>query len=271
MNDETMNWPELDFPNQEALTEVDEAWLDRIAEEPWVAGLKDVVEPTGRRVGSEDEWMEELKAREGKISKSANSLSESNKPEEHVVTASEVFRLAYGVFPRLGLNIVDYRSILAEQVTYGFDVPEWGWAKSILVYRGDCARRDYYLRAVDHPDPLPLNLLLVAARQRSGAYKRWTGTTPELIRAMLTEGAGSDDEEYVRLFGSNNSQAYAAFHKRMRECKPFLEDIGVRVRTIACSDESATAAEDGKARGNLERTRWIVEVPAWKHKEGFID
>lgn len=170
---------------------------------------------------------------------------------------------------RLGLGVVDYREVPAEQVLYRYDAPEWDWDNNVLVYRGDCALRDYFLQAEEHPDPLPLTLLLIAAQERTGAYKSWEGTTSELRGAMLDQRglAWSSVDEYLRLFGYWDPQDHAAFRERIEDCKPFLEEIGVHVRRMERSREPGAPAGDEAAGG--DDTYWIIEVPRWRHKRGY--
>lgn len=80
----------------------------------------------------------------------------------------------------------------------------------------------------------------------------------------------SSVDEYLRLFGTWDPQDHAAFHRRIEECVPFLEEIGVRVRRIECSREPG-ATTDAEAEGDQDHPYWTVEVPAWKHKRGFWD
>jgi hypothetical protein len=133
------------------------------------------------------------------------------------------------------------------------------------------AVRTYYLRAEEHPDPLPLTLLLIAAGGTSGAYKSWGGSTLELMDAMSEEYglARSKVDEYLRLFGNWDPTDYSAFHERIEGCRPVLEEIGVRLRKTQRGGSETTV--DGGARESQDRTYWTVEVPAWKHKRGLMD
>jgi hypothetical protein len=179
--------------------------------------------------------------------------------------------IAHEPFRRLELGVVDYREIPVEDFLYRYDAPEWDWDNYVLVYRGNSALRTYYLRAEEHPDPLPLTLLLIAARETSGAYKSWGGSTLELMDAMREEYglARSSVDEYVRLFGTWDPTDYSAFHKRIEACKPFLEEIGVRLRKTQRGSLGTTV--EGDAKESQDRTYWTVEVPAWKHKRGLMD
>jgi hypothetical protein len=79
-----------------------------------------------------------------------------------------------------------------------------------------------------------------------------------------------DDDEYERLFGTRNRQDYFALHRRISECEPFLKGIGVHVRQIEDNGEyEATGGEE--AQRDLDHAFWVIEVPAWKHKKGFVD
>jgi hypothetical protein len=167
--------------------------------------------------------------------------------------------------------VVDYREIPAGQILYRYDAPEWDWDNNVLVYRGDSAFRTYYLRAEEHPDPMPLALLLIAARGTSGAYKSWGGSTLELMDAMRSEYglARNSVDEYLRLFGTWDPKDYPAFHGRVEGCRSFLEEIGVRLRKTGRGRHGATVSNE--AEGDHDHTHWTVEVPAWKQKRGLMD
>ncbi len=257
---------ELDFGSDpETLNPQAEAWIERIVREPWVAGLLRMVERRGWWVGTEKWLFEELDKFAGRgVYRSSDFPHTLDELLEYQAIAHEPFR-------RLGLGVVDYREIPAEQILYRYDAPEWDWDNNVLVHRGDCALRTYYLRAEEHPDPLPLTLLLIAARGTSGAYKRWGGSTLELMDAMRNEYGlvrGSVDE-YLRLFGTWDPTDHAAFHKRIEECRPFLEEIGVRLRKTQRGGLGATVND--KVEGEQDHTYWTIEVPAWKHKRGLMD
>jgi hypothetical protein len=105
---------------------------------------------------------------------------------------------------------------------------------------------------------LPLTLLLIAARGTSGAYKSWGGSTLELIDAMREEYglARSNVDEYLRLFGNWDPTDYPAFHKRIKACRPFLEEIGVRLRKRKHGGPGTTVED--KVEGDQDRTYWTV-------------
>jgi len=81
--------------------------------------------------------------------------------------------------------------------------------------------------------------------------------------------ARSSVDEYVRLFGSCDPTDYFAFHERIEACRPFLEEIGVRLRKTQRGRPGTTV--EGDAKETQDRTYWTVEVPAWKHKRGLMD
>jgi hypothetical protein len=118
---------------------------------------------------------------------------------------------------------------------------------------------------------LPLTLLLIAAWGTSGAYKSWGGSTLELMDAMREEYglARSNVDEYLKLFGTWDPTDYPAFHKRIEVCRPFLEEIGVRLRKRKHGGYGVTVSDE--AEGDHDDTFWIVEVPAWKYKRGLMD
>jgi hypothetical protein len=257
---------ELDLDSdQGTLNPLAEAWIKRIVQEPWVAGLLQLTERRGWWVGTEEWLFDELKRFAGKrVYRSSDFPYTLDELLEYQAIAHEPFR-------RLELGVVDYREIPAEQILYRYDAPEWDWDNYVLVYRGNAALRTYFLRAEEHSDPLPLTLLLIAARETSGAYKSWGGSTLELMDAMRKEYglARSSVDEYLRLFGSWDPTDYPAFHERIEACRPFLEEIGVRLRRTKRSG-LGTTVED-KVEGNQDRTYWTVEVPAWKHKRNLMD
>ena len=78
-----------------------------------------------------------------------------------------------------------------------------------------------------------------------------------------------DVDEYLRLFGNWDPTDYPAFHKRIEACRPFLEEIGVRLRKRKHGGYGVTVSDE--AEGDHDDTFWIVEVPAWKHKRGLMD
>ena len=80
--------------------------------------------------------------------------------------------------------------------------------------------------------------------------------------------ARTDDDEYEKLFGTKDREDHLALHRRMSECRSFLEEIAVHVRLIGDNGESEVTG-DGEAKGDQAPTYWIIEVPAWKHKKGF--
>jgi hypothetical protein len=257
---------ELDFgSDQEPLDPEAEAWIKRIAQEPWVAGLLQLTERRGWWVGTEEWLFDELKRFAGEgVYRSTDFPYSLDELLEYQAIAHEPFR-------RLELGVVDYREILVDHFLYRYDAPEWDWDNNVLVYRGNAALRTYFLRAEEHPDPLPLTLLLIAARGTSGAYKSWGGSTLELMDAMREEYglARSNVDEYLRLFGNWDPTDYPAFHKRMEACRPFLEEIGVRLRKRKLGGYGVTVSDE--AEGDHDHTFWIVEVPAWKHKRGLMD
>jgi len=257
---------ELDFDSdQETLDPEAEAWIKRIAQEPWVAGLLRLTERRGWWVGTEVWLFDELKKFAGEgVYRSTDFPYSLDELLEYQAIAHEPFR-------RLELGVVDYREIPVEDFLYRYDAPEWDWDNNVLVYRGNAALRTYYLRAEEHPDPLPLTLLLIAARGTSGAYKSWGGSTLELMDAMREEYglARSNVDEYLRLFGTWDPTDHLAFHERIEACRPFLDEIGVRLRKTKRGSLGTTV--DGDAKESQDRTYWTVEVPAWKHKRGLMD
>jgi hypothetical protein len=257
---------ELDFSSdQETLNPEAEAWIEKIAQEPWVAGLLQLTERRGWWVGTEWWLFDELKRFAGEgVYRSTDFPYSLDELLEYQAIAHEPFR-------RLELGVVDYREIPVEDFLYRYDASEWDWDNNVLVYRGNAALRTYFLRAEEHPDPLPSTLLLIAARGTSGAYKSWGGSTLELMDAMREEYglARSNVDEYLRLFGTWDPTDYAAFHKRIEACRPFLEEIGVRLRKRKHGGYGVTVSDEGE--GDHDHTFWIVEVPAWKHKRGLMD
>jgi hypothetical protein len=257
---------ELDFRSDQATLDPEaEAWIERIVQEPWVAGLLQLTERRGWWVGTEEWLFDELKRFAGEgVYRSSDFPYSLDELLEYQAIAHEPFR-------RLELGVVDYREIPVEDFLYRYDAPEWDWDNYVLVYRGNSALRTYYLRAEEHLDPLPLTLLLIAARETSGAYKSWGGSTLELMDAMREEHglARSSVDEYLRLFGTWDPTDYSAFHKRIEACKPFLEEIGVRLRKTQRGSLGTTV--EGDAKESQDRTYWTVEVPAWKHKRGLMD
>jgi hypothetical protein len=257
---------ELDFgSDQETLNPQAEAWIERIVQEPWVAGLLHLTERRGWWVGTEWWLFDELKRFAGEgVYRSSDFPYSLDELLEYQAIAHEPFR-------RLELGVVNYREIPVEDFLYRYDAPEWDWDSYVLVYRGNAALRTYYLRAEEHPDPLPLTLLLMAARGTSGAYKSWGGSTLELMDAMRDEYglARSNVDEHLKLFGSCDPTDYPAFHEKMEGCRPFLEEIGIRLRKTKRGGSGTTL--DGDAKESQDRTYWTVEVPAWKHKRGLMD
>jgi len=257
---------ELDFDSdQETLNSQAEAWIERIVQEPWVAGLLRLTEHRGWWVGTEGWLFDELKRFAGEgVYRSSDLPHTLDELLEYQAIAHEPFR-------RLELGVADYREIPAEQILYRYDASEWDWDNNVLVYRGNAALRTYYLRAEEHPDPLPLTLLLIAARGTSGAYKSWGGSTLELMDAMRDEYglARSSVDEYLRLFGTWDPTDYSAFHKRIEACRPFVDEIGIRLRKTLRGGPGTTL--DSDAKESQDRTYWTVEVPAWKHKRGLMD
>ena len=257
---------ELDLDSdQGTLNPLAEAWIKRIVQEPWVAGLLQLTERRGWWVGTEEWLFDELKRFAGKrVYRSSDFPYTLDELLEYQAIAHEPFR-------RLELGVVDYREILVDHFLYRYDASEWDWDNNVLVYRGDCALRTYYLRAEEHPDPLPLTLLLIAARGTSGAYKSWGGSTLELMDAMRDEYglARSSIEEHLKLFGTWDPKDYPAFHKKIEACRPFLEEIDIRLRKTERGRHGATVSDE--AEGDQDHTYWTVEVPAWKHKSGFMD
>jgi hypothetical protein len=81
--------------------------------------------------------------------------------------------------------------------------------------------------------------------------------------------ARSKVDEYLRLFGTWDPTDHLAFHERMERCRPFLEEIGVRLRKTKRGGPGATVGDE--AEGDQDHTYWTVEVPAWKHKRGLMD
>jgi hypothetical protein len=257
---------ELDFgSDQETLDPEAEAWIKRIVKKPWVAGLLRLTEQRGWWVGTEEWLFYELKKFAGEgVYRSTDFPYSLDELLEYQAIAHEPFR-------RLELGVVDYREIPAEHFLYRYDAPEWDWDNYVLVYRGTCALRTYFLRAEEHPDPLPLTLLLIAARGTSGAYKSWGGSSRELMDAMREEYglARSNVDEYLRLFGTWDPTDYTAFHERIEVCRPFLEEIGVRLRKRKHGGHGVTVSDEEE--GDHDHAFWIVEVPAWKHKRGLMD
>ena len=257
---------ELDFgSDQETLDPQAEAWIERIVQEPWVAGLLRLTEQRGWWVGTEEWLFDELKRFAGEgVYRSTDFPYSLDELLEYQAIAHEPFR-------RLELGVVDYREILVDHFLYRYDASEWDWDNYVLVYRGNSALRTYFLRAEEHSDPLPLALLLIAARGTSGAYKSWGGSTLELMDAMRDEYglARSSVDEYLRLFGSWDPTDYSAFHERIEACRPFLEEIGIRLRKTQRGGSGTNLDDDAKE--SQVRTYWTVEVPAWKHKRGLMD
>ena len=81
--------------------------------------------------------------------------------------------------------------------------------------------------------------------------------------------ARSNVDEYLRLFGNWDPTDYPAFHERIEACRPFLEEIGIRLRRTKRSGPGTTVED--KVEGDQDRTYWTVQVPAWKHKRGLMD
>jgi hypothetical protein len=257
---------ELNFSSdRETLDPQAEAWIGRIVQEPWVAGLLQLTERRGWWVGTEWWLFDELKRFAGEgVYRSTDFPYSLDELLEYQAIAHEPVR-------RLELGVVDYREILVEDFLYRYDASEWDSDNNVLVYRGNSALRTYYLRAEEHPDPLPLTLLLIAARGTSGAYKSWGGSTLELMDALRDEYglASSSVDEHLKLFGTWDPTDYPAFHKKIDACRPFLEELGVRLRKTKRGGLGTTV--DGDAKESQDRTYWTVEVPAWKHKRGLMD
>jgi len=257
--------PAREFDSDRELTPEADAWTEKISREPWTTGLLKLTEPRGWWVGTEDWLLKELQDFAG------DAVYRSRDFPDSLDCMMEYASIAHEPCRRLGLGILDYREHPAPPIIYRFDVPEWDWDNNVLVYQGDMALRKYYIKAEQHPDPLPKSLLLIAAESRTGAYKSWSGTTAELRSALLDQRglAWSQVDQYLELFGTWDRMDYAAFHGRIEGCMPFLREIGVHVRKTASSRTATSEYDDGLS--SEDGTWWSIEVPAWKHKRGYAD
>jgi hypothetical protein len=73
----------------------------------------------------------------------------------------------------------------------------------------------------------------------------------------------------LKLFGIWDPTDRLAFHERMERRRPFLKEVGVRLRKRKRGGHGATISDE--AEGDHDHIYWIVEVPAWKHKRNLMD
>jgi hypothetical protein len=132
---ELRNCPDLDYAMYRRGTPTAEfdAWVDRIAREPWFVALRELVEHSGRWwVGTPEELIEQLKRRAGEeVSKSPDFPSDLDRLKDYAWIAGEAFT-------RVDIDLLDYE--LAK--TYGtdeFDAPGWGPEVRILIFQDNAA------------------------------------------------------------------------------------------------------------------------------------
>lgn len=247
---EIWNCPEPRFAlRNRSPTKEYKAWLERIAQEPWVTALRSLVEQRDWWVGTEEQLFKEMKIRVGSNVRSSSDFpSKLDDLYEYMGEVPEVFR-------RLGIDVENWWDILAEEVEWEFDAPGWGQERPILVYQGEAALRSYYRRALELRDPLPLSLLCVVAREKAGEHKRWKSDTFDLMQALHSEHASdfTDAEQARGLFDFDREAGeYATLQERMAECAPLFDELGIHVR---CEERPSGS------------TYWTVEVPRWKNTD----
>jgi hypothetical protein len=285
---------ELDFgSDQETLNAQAEAWIERKAQEPWVAALLRLVAKDAW-VGTEERLLDELKVPsvEG-VYRSSDSPHTLDELHTYIASAS-------GVFDELDLDVLDYRDLSGdpleywrEEVTYLPGASRWSLKSPMLVCRRSLIPQgEYYWalgRMLKHWDPFTLSLLLFTESDDSfGPADRWIGPTFVLVNIMrkhyptfenvpfeLAElnsppgvrGCLPDYEnihEYGRLFELLRSDDYSPFNERMLASMPILREVGIRVRQVDRSED-----QGGAEHTDPSRTEWIIEAPRWDNPDLF--
>ena len=285
---------ELDFSSdQETLDPQAEAWIERKAQEPWLAALLRLVEEDAW-VGTEERLLDELKvpAVEG-VYRSGDSPRTLD--DLHTYIASD-----RRVFGQLDLDVLDYRDVSGdslkywrEEVTYLPGASRWSLKSPMLVCRRSrIPQGEYYWalsKLLKHWDPFPLSLLLFTESDDNfGPAGRWIDPSFVLVNILrryyptfdnvpydivdLSSPAGvrgclpdyENIREYGRLFEPLRKDDYSPFNERMLASVPILREIGVRVRQVASSEDHG-----GGEHTDPSRTYWIVEAPRWDNPDLF--
>ena len=173
----------------ETLNPEAEAWIERIVQEPWVAGLLRLVAKDAW-VGTEEQLLDELKVSSVEGEYRSGDILNSLK-ELHTYIAS-----ARGVFDELDLDVLDYRDVSGdslrywrEEVTYLPGASKWSQKSPMLVCRRSrVPAGEYYwaLRKVlKHWDPFPLSLLLFTESDVNfGPAGKWIGPSFVLVNIL---------------------------------------------------------------------------------------
>ena len=291
-NSEIGNCPDPSFDPTGGVPSAEyEAWVQKIIEEPWVAALGGLVEPTGRWAGTEEGLVRELRSRAGDEAWQAEDFPTSLDVLHEYMDKAEV------AMRRLDLHIVDHRD--SPWISTGvpshtnpgspvdeYDAPGWGRDAPVLVYRGSALPLDHFWalnRVLEAWDPFGLALFLFTASEDFGAGRRWEGDTTALAGALREHhpndagaleyvskwhrppGAGAlpdygSAEERARVLEPHGPEDRGAFRERMTGSLPVLEGVGIKVRL---EDTGPTAADFTGAPGD---DRWVVEAPRWLDK-----
>jgi hypothetical protein len=175
---ELRNCPDLEYAmyGRGAPSKEYEAWVDRIAEEPWFFALRELVEHQGQWwVGTEQELIEQLKGRVGEeASASEDFPSILDRLKDYAWVAGEAFT-------RLDIDILDYE-LAKTYSTDEFDAPGWGPEAPILIFQDNSVLRPDYIwtlgKVLERWDPFVLALFLFASHESLGNGRWWQGTIP---------------------------------------------------------------------------------------------
>jgi hypothetical protein len=268
-------------PDAERSQEIDE-WIDAITRRPWFAALKSLPGEVGFWVGTEEELIEELKARmleeqdDGDALVNEDFLSSAREivdPPEDVVFAMRKERL----------SLVDCRQV-EKELRQDFDAPGWGRKAPMLLERDLSAHKPshegaQYILATKYHNPLAI--LVVGLTYDDPTFKRnqqmwagstrwWSGRTRDLatrLSIQLNREFGMRElgprenelvEELKEAIKLESPEDFRRFCGRMRTCAYILRDVGVKVSWEKLIGQKVATDE------KYTYTWWTIEAPRWK-------
>jgi hypothetical protein len=254
-----------------------EKWVDELEGEPWFVALRDVAEPAGTWVGTEDELVEEVRRRVHRAVRESEDF-----PSDYKML-DRYFLILWQSRPRIGYVILDHRELTKEDLEE-FDVEGWGPAAPILLERGDAGRRprmrDACCKLLRYESPLALAVMIFTDNHPFTKKNReWCGGSKELadkLRRSYPDDFGlrwclegidpsklapdfletlHKHEDKELLYGISTD--YRLLYRRMKTCARIAREVGIEV-----SWKMVPSHRPG-TNGKSERLWWTIRAPRW--------
>lgn len=254
-----------------------EKWVDELEQEPWFVALRDVAEPTGIWVGTEEELVEEVRRRVSRAVRESEDF-----PADYKML-DRYFGILWESRPRIDYVTLDYRELTKEDLKE-FDVEGWGLAAPILLERGFVGRRprmrDACCKLLRYESPLALAVMIFTDNHPFTKKNReWCGGSRELadkLRRSYPDDFGlrwclegidplelvpdfietlHEHEDKELLYGIWTD--YRLLYRRMKTCARIAKEVGIEV-----SWEMVPSHRPGTS-GKSERLWWTIRAPRW--------